>query len=248
MHILTLKKSRLTNRRVAAMVVFTLLPFLQCLSQPAETINLEEVSQRKVRQYIASRSIDKMQDFSLIRPSWDNSNDEKDYTVIEKTFYVKYKLQDVWNFYRHINLAKIWNRHSVRLGLMISKRSNSVIYRDSPSFPEIDTGQVYFFDIRLMKGLFNVPAAFEITNIDPERAMVEFSYIDGNKSLGKQTIQFFDSGGSTTRIVHRSYFKSQSLLREEIFYPPLHTKFIKEFHRSVCQLLSRNAALSNSPN
>jgi len=238
----------MTDHRLAVIAVLTLLSFLPCFSQETETINLEEVSQRKVRHYIASRSIDKMKDFSLIRPSWTNNNDEKDYTVIERTFYLKYNMQDVWNFYRHINLAKIWNRHSVRLGLMIAKKSNSVIYRDNPAFPEIDTGQIYFFDIRLLKGLFNVPAAFEITDIDPERALVEFSYIDGNKSLGKQTIQFFDNGGSMTRIVHRSYFKSQSMLREDFFYPPLHTKFIKEFHRSIRQLLSRNQALTNSPN
>jgi|WetSurMetagenome_2_1015567.scaffolds.fasta_scaffold36559_2 hypothetical protein len=208
-------------------------------SQVIKTINLDEISQRKVRQYIASRSIDKMQDFSLIHPSFKKDNSESDYKFVERTFYLKYKLQDVWNCYRHINLAKLWEKHSVRFGLMISKHSNSVTYKDDSAIPEIDTGQVYFFDIRVLKGLFNIPAAFEIINIDPVKQKVEFSYIDGNKSLGKQTIQFFDTGEGRTRIVHRSYFKSESAFRDDLLYPYFHTRFIKEFHRSIRQLISR---------
>jgi hypothetical protein len=130
----------------------------------------------------------------------------------------------------------MWNGHSVRFGLLISKCSNSVIYKNNPLFPDIDTGQVYFLDMRLLKGLLNVPAAFEITNIDQKQQMVEFSYIDNNTSLGKQTIQFFDNGKDCTRIVHRSYFKSESALRDD-FYPCFHNKFIKEFHRNMKHII-----------
>jgi hypothetical protein len=122
---------------------------------------------------------------------------------------------------------------------MISKRFNSVAYKDDVHMPEIDTGQVYFFDIRLLKGIFNIPAAFEITNIDPINELVEFSYLDGNKSLGKQTIQFYDNGNGETKIIHRSYFKSESAFRDRMLYPPLHTKFIKQFHRSIKQQISK---------
>jgi len=208
-------------------------------SQAGNTINLEEISQRKVRQYIVSRSIDQMHDFSEIKASWRESNKDSEYNFVERTFYLKYKLQDVWDFYRHINLAQVWKRHSVRFGLMISKRSNSVAYYDDIQIPEIDTGQVYFFDIRVLKGLFNIPAAFEITNIDPMNELVEFSYLDGNKSMGKQTIQFFDNGKEGTKIVHRSYFKSNSAFRDAMLYPPFHTKFIKQFHKSIKELISR---------
>jgi len=207
-------------------------------SQAGNTINLEEISQRKVRQYIVSRSIDQMQDFSEIQASWKDSDSCTDYKFVERTFYLKYKLQDVWDFYRHINLAEVWKKHSVRFGLMISKRSNSIAYDDDIQIPGIDTGQVYFFDIRVLRGLFNIPAAFEITNIDPMKDLVEFSYLDGNKSLGKQTIQFFDNGKEGTKIVHRSYFKSKSAFRDAMLYPPFHTKFIRQFHRSIKELIS----------
>ena len=130
-------------------------------------------------------------------------------------------------------LGKVWNGRSVRFSLLISKFTNAITYKKNISFPEVDTGQVYFLDIKLLKGLFNIPVAFEIINIDPLLQKVEFSYIDNNKAIGKQTIQFFDNGTGGTKIVHTSYFKSQSLIRDDIFYPIFHKKFIKEFHANM---------------
>jgi hypothetical protein len=88
-----------------------------------------------------------------------------------------------------------------------------------------------------MKGLINIPVAFEIIDIDRKKQILEFSYIDNNKSLGKQTIQFFDNGDGRTMIVHRSYFRSKSWLRNELLYPGFHKKFIKEFHKNMKHLI-----------
>ena len=219
---------------------------LSGVSQTLKRINLEDIPQRKVRKYIASREIDTMHDFSSIHDSWKKGIIESDFKVNEKIFYLKYKLSDVWECYWHANPFKTWDGKSVRLELLISKSLNTVVYTNNSFFPEIDTGQVYFLNLKLMKGLFNVPVAFEIINIDPKLQIVEISYIDNNKSQGKQTIQFFDNGEGSTRIVHRSYFKSDSWLREDLFYPYFHKKFIKEFHRNMKQLIkSKNLNVSN---
>ena len=66
---------------------------------------------------------------------------------------------------------------------------------------------------------------------------MEISYIDNNKSRGKQTIQFFDNGDGCTRIVHLSYFKSESSLRDNLLYPYFHNKFIREFHGNMRKLI-----------
>lgn len=212
---------------------------LSSVSQGLETINLKEVPQRKIRKYIQSREIDKMDDFSAIHSSWKKGINESDFHVIEKKLFMKNRLSVVWECYRNTNLRKSLNRHFIRLGLMISKRSNSVTYTKNLNFPEVDTGQVYFLDLKLLKGLFNVPTAFEITKIDPKQLIVEFSYLDDNKSLGKQTIQFFDNGDGRTRIVHRSYFKSDSWLRDAFLYPYFHKRLINGFHRNMRQLVSK---------
>ena len=213
------------------------------LSQAPQTINLEEIPQRKVRSYMVSSEIYQMNDFSSIHPSCNGSFDESKFSVNEKTFYLKTRLSSVWNCYRHVNFARAWNGKSVRFGLLIVKSSNSVIYANDPILPEVDTGQVYFLDLRLIKGLFNIPVAFEITNIDEDLKILEFSYIDGNKSEGKQILMFIDNGDGTTNILHKSYFRSNSSLRDKLLYPFFHKKFIREFHEYMKEYLEKASIL-----
>lgn len=222
--------------------VICLLIFLGLTSSPGasqchQSIILEEIPQSQVRKYIESKSIDQMDDFSSIHSSWEADNEVSEFNTIRKTFYLKYTLSEVWDFYLNSDPMVMWNGHSISLGLVISKTHNSVAYTNNPAFPRIDTGQVYFLDLRLVKGLLNVPVAFEIINIDRKNKIVEFSYIDKNISSGKQTIRFFDNGDGRTRIVHMSYFKSGSPLRDIAFYPYFHKKLINDFHKNVRHLI-----------
>jgi hypothetical protein len=213
-------------------------------SQIPQTIKLDEIPQRKVRNYMVSSEIDKMNDFSAIHSSWRSDMDETGFSINEKTFYLNAGLSAVWNCYRHVNFVRAWNGKSVSFGLLIVKSSNSVIYAKNTVLPEANAGQVYFLDLRLLKGLFNIPVAFEITNIDEEMKIMEFSYIDGNKSEGKQTISFFDNGDGTTRIVHKSYFRSKSSFRDKILYPFFHKKFIREFHENMKEYLDKETIIT----
>jgi hypothetical protein len=230
-------QSRKRSGPVDIIIIILLLLFLPLLpplfAQGTQIIDLNEIHQGKVRKYIISRSIDRMDDFSSIHASWNSTTNESDFKVMVKTFYLKCDLSDVWEFYRHTDPIKMWNGQAVRFGLMICKSSKSVIYADNLNPPEIDTGQVYFLNLRLMKGLINVPVAFEVITIDEKQRIMEFSYIENNIELGKQTIRFFDDGGGYTRIVHRSYFKSGSKLRDNIFYPYFHNLFIEDFHGNM---------------
>jgi hypothetical protein len=213
---------------------------MPCVSQSLNFINLELIPQRRVRHYIRSRSIDKMHDFSSIHASCKKDIKGSDFNFNEKTFYLKYDLSKVWACYSQGNPLKTWNGTDTGFGLLISKYSRSVIYASDTSFPAVDTGQVYFLNLRLLKGLVNIPVAFEIINIDRVKQLLEFSYLDNGKSQGKQTIQFFDNGDGRTMIVHRSYFKSKSWLRDDLLYPCFHKKFVKEFHRNMRHLIDNS--------
>jgi hypothetical protein len=178
-----------------------------------------------------------MQDFSSIHASCKKDINESDFNINEKVFYLKYSLSKVWECYSLGNPLKTWNGPRIGLGLLITKCSKSVKYAKSSIFPEIDTGQVYFLNLRLLKGLINLPVAFEVINIDRIQHLLEISYLNDNKSRGKQSIQFFDNGDGRTRIVHMSYFKSESWVRDDLLYPYFHKRFIKEFHRNMRQLI-----------
>jgi len=230
-------KSGLPELPVVIYFIIILLSEGSCFSQIAQTIDLSEIPQRKVRKYIEERNINHMQDFGLIHASWKKGLHESDFLFHEKTFFLKDKISHVWDCYKQANPTKSWNGPFVRFGLLISKKSNSAIYSNNSTFPAIDTGQVYFLDLRIMRGLFNLPMAFEITNIDPLKRIIEFSYIDGNKSKGKQTIEFSDDMDGRIRIIHKSYFRSDSPFRDNMLYPYFHRKFIRQFHHNMKQLV-----------
>lgn len=228
----------ISKYRIKILFILAFISF-SFISQGLGKIDLKEVPHRSVRKYIRSRAIDKMTDFSAIHASWKKGTDESDFHVVEKILYMKRTCSDVWDSYRNANLPRSWNRHRIRLDLLIAKNSNSVIYPENSSFPAVDTGQIYFLDLKIMKGLINVPTAFEIINIDPKKQIMEFSYIEDNKSAGKQTIQFFDNGDGRTRIVHRSSFKSDSWFRDALLYPYFHRKIVNQFHRNMKRLVTR---------
>lgn len=200
-------------------------------------INFEDIPQKTIRKFIKAKSIDKIPDFSTIHSSWNADADQSEFHYNEKVFYFKDVLQDVWDGYSNVNLTKCLLGRSIRFGLLISKCSNSVIYSNNSSFIQLDTGQVYFFDLRFIRGLINIPVAFEVTSIDHVNQIIEFSYLDINKSRGKQTMQFSDGGNGMTMIVHRTYFKSNSKVRDNLLYPHFHKRFITQYHRNMKHLL-----------
>jgi len=219
------------------------------ISQVPGPVDLHEIPQRKVRSYMSASKIDQMESYSMIHSSWNNGSNESDFILNEAVYYLNYKFSAVWDAYRKVIFAKAWKGKSVRFGLLISKYPGSVTYADSPDFPEIDTGQVYFLNLAVLRGLFNVAVAFEIIRIDEKAREMEFSYIDGNKTRGKQSIRFFDNRDGRTRIVHDTYYKSESSFRDNILYPHFHKKFIGEFHGNMRKYIEdeNNPLLVSTP-
>lgn len=230
----------------AVLLCFLLCPlyaFAQTISK--QTIDLQQIPHKKVRRYIADKEINKLENYSAIKSSWNDTIDPTGFCTHEKIFYLNDEINHVWECYKVASPAKSWNGRFVKFALLILKPTNSVVYTDCVNFSEIDTGQVYFLDLKLMKGLFNVPVAFEIIRVDADEKIIEFSYIDGNKSQGKQVLHFIDNGNGTTQISHLSYFKSNSGLRDTFFYPYYHTKIIRQFHRNMREMVLSAAQNKN---
>lgn len=220
-------------------IIFCLIP-ASLFSQNAGSIDIQKIPQRTVRNYIVSRSYDRLIDFSSIQPSWKNNTNKNDFKVIEETFFLRKKMPLVWDLYLHTSPLKIWNGRSYGFALLVCKCPEAIIYSANSSVPCIDTGQVYFLNLKLLKGLFNIPVAFEIIKIDTTGRVMELSYIDNNISLGKQTLKFIEEGNRRTRIVHTTYFKSESWVRDKIFYPYFHHRFLEDFHRHMRKMMKNS--------
>lgn len=228
-----------TPKHAVFYVITALVLSLPASSQSSELIDLDNIQHRKVRKYIEVRNIDKLTDFSSLQPSWKAGIIESEFNTDRRTFFFRDKISRVWDKYRFCDPMQSWKGRFVRVSLLISKESNSVYYPAQPLRLMLDTGQVYFLNLRFLEGLFKLPVAFEIINIDPTERMIEYSYLEDNIEKGKQTIQLFDEGENRTKVVHTSYFRSESKFRDNVIYPFFHKKIIRDFHKKMRRLDNR---------
>ena len=219
-------------------VLFGIVSFsLPCFGQlMLQDIKMEQIRQKKVRKYISQIEVDKHL-FSEIQPSCYSGQDMSSFSKNEMTFFLDGNLEDTWNGYMSASPSESWNGRKVSFGVLLQKFPNDIFY-NRDSMTGVATGQVYFLNLKVMKGIYNLPVAFEIITVDTTQKLIEFSYIQGNKSSGVQQIQFLDAGSEHTKILHVSYFKSDSDFRDKWIYPPFHKKIVNDFHRNMRRLLN----------
>ncbi|MDZ4667479.1 MAG: hypothetical protein SGJ00_06310 [bacterium] len=211
---------------------------IESYAQPVlDDIKLEQIRQKTVRKYIKCQIKEGKHQFNDIQASWHNGQNLSFYNRNEMTFFLNGNLQDIWQSHLLVNPSKLWNNRRSSLGLMLQKFPANIFY-NRDSLANTDTGQVYFLNLKLLSGIFNLPVAFEIISIDAREKIIEFSYIKGNQSLGVQQIKFIALDDKHTKILHISYFKSKSNFRDKYLYPFFHKKFIKDFHRNMKKLLT----------
>lgn len=200
-------------------------------------IKLGQIRHKKIRKYVEHQINEGKQYFYEIKPSWRDGEDLSSFRKKEMTFVLEGNLQDVWQGYISADPSDSWSGRRISFELLIQKTPNNIFYNKEP-IVGIDTGQVYFLNLKIMQGICNIPVAFEIINIDTEKKIIEFSYIEGNKSTGVQQIRFKDVDGDHIKIRHTSYFKSDSQSRDKWLYPIFHKKLVKDFHKNMKHLLA----------
>ena len=206
-----------------------------------DDINMDLIHQRTVRKYIECQIEENKHEFGEIHPSWHKGKDLSSYRKNEMTFLLNGNFKDIWKGYISENPSNSWNGKRVSFGVLLQKFPNDIFYNHDPIMG-IDTGQVYFLNLKLLKGICNIPVAFEMITVDTLEKLIEFSYIEGNKSSGVQQIRFLDFGDNRTRITHISYYKSDSHFRDKWIYPFFHKKIVNDFHRNMRRLLNLEKA------
>ncbi|MBS1647910.1 MAG: hypothetical protein JST67_11270 [Bacteroidetes bacterium] len=202
-----------------------------------DDITLSRIEQRKIRRYIKQEIKKGKHQFKEIHSSWGKDKDLSSYRKSEKSFFLKGKLQDIWNGYVSANPSKSWEGGRVSFGLLLQKYPDHIFYRKD-AIGGVDTGQVYFLNLKILLGAFKIPVAFEIITVNNKDKVIEFSYLDDNKSKGVQRIQYTEGKNGKIKIVHTSYFKSDSNFRDKFMYPFFHRRIINSFHRNMKKILT----------
>lgn len=201
-----------------------------------DDIKLEQIEHKTIRKYVERQIEEGKHQFYDIQPSYIRGDDLSLYNKNEKTFFLNARLQDVWQSYLSIDPSKLWNNRTTSKGLMLQKFPAKIFY-NKDSLATTDTGQVYFLNLKILSGIYNLAVGFEIITIDNLEMLIEFSYVEGNRSLGVQQIKFIAVDDNSTKIIHSTYFKSDSHFRDKWLYPFFHEKITKDFHKNVSRLL-----------
>ncbi len=204
-----------------------------------EDIELDRISQNKIQEYIHFQQEHGIHAFSDIKPSLEADSDVKGYFIRENEYQIKKNIEEVWNLYLNTDATKMWNGKKISFGFLFSKKQDRIVYCDE-SNSKIDTGTIVYLNLRLISGLKNLATAFEFINIDYENKTIEFSYLTGNLSEGKQRVQFSTTPKGYTRILHTSFYKSNNVFKNYIFYPYFHTRTTNVFHINLKKLMIQN--------
>jgi hypothetical protein len=203
-----------------------------------DDIDLSQIPQKKVRRFIKDQINSNLHNINEIQPSCTEENDLAMFNANVKSYIVKDTMQTVWKGYQSLFPRLIYSGHKVSFSLLLKKEPDETIFYNTDSVSQVDTGQVYFLNLKILKGIYNLPVVFEIIKIDTARNVIEFSYVKGNKTEGMQQLQFIDMENGNTRIIHTSYFKSNSAFRDKYLYSYFHTRFINDFHHGMKKYLN----------
>jgi hypothetical protein len=215
-----------------------------CLAQNSwNDIDLCQIQQKKVREMVAALQNEKNTGLYELEPTCKPGQILEGYRELESSYRIKGDMLQVWECYTSTSPAKSWNGRTVSFGLLISKYRNTLLYRNEDLYTGVDTGQVIYVNLRIMRGLYNLAVGFEIISVDPVNRSITFSYLKGGKSRGRQTIYFKPADNGYTDILHHTSFKSNSYLRDHFIYPHFHKILINEFHRNMRNIFLKDTTL-----
>jgi hypothetical protein len=218
--------------KLVALIFFLTIEFFCSAQTSMNEINFNQIGYKKIVAFITDQQEHNVSKITDIKPSCHSNDDLSSFEKQEKDYLIKENFSDVWANYLKASPTESWEGKHVSFGVLLSKQNNQILYRGD-DFKSIDTGQVVFLNLRLLRGIYQLAMAFEVINIDPIKGIIEFSYIEGNKSEGIQRLKFIPTPEGYTRIIHTSFYKSHSRLRDKIFYPYFHLRATNEFHRNL---------------
>lgn len=196
-----------------------------------DNLDWSKVSQKKVKAYIEDQVDHDLVNYADITSSCPNMSDVEGFNEHKKVYKLKNNIDSLWAAYTNANPSVTWKSRLVSFGLFFNRNTGETMYNGG-KYNGADTGQVYYINLKLMAGLFNLATSFEVINIDHEKKMFEFSYVTGGKCKGRQRIILKEGANNKTYVTHQTFFSSGQKLRDRI-YPFFHGKCIKKFHKNV---------------
>jgi hypothetical protein len=147
-------------------------------------------------------------------------------------YLIEAELNVAWQTYKTIRPEETWNGKMVSFGFMYSRKSNSISF-PGDAYNGLEPGQILFMNLNLFNNLAHLAVGHEVTGVDDEKKSIKICYLQNGSSTGTQKIQLRGLENGYTEVVHETWYRSRSTLRDKILYPVFHSKAITEFHMNV---------------
>lgn len=143
---------------------------------------------------------------------------------------------EVWEAYASAAPLAAWGTALTRFGVAWDPVSARLYTSGDASVPSFAVHQIYVLEVRVA-GFLRIPAAFEITRLDPRERRIEFVYLEDNVSNGLQRLYFTGlrdaEGRAFTMIEHVTWYRSGRAFRDRRLYARFHARIIDAFHESI---------------
>ena len=237
----------MSARTIILVLVLTISSNLTWSQTSLKEVQMDRIPSIRVQEYLENQMKLAHSTFQDLEPTLKPLDEVLAYNKQTLKFKIKGNQEEVWQYYSNVSPKEAWNSNKISYCLLFSRSSSQLFYSDEP-IEKIRNGQIVMLNLKLLGGIYNTAVGFEITSIDPVKQSIEFSYIKGNTSQGKQQLIFEEAKNGFTEITHISYFKSNSLIRDFLLYPFFHKRVTKNFHRHMESSLLQPSILSiNKP-
>lgn len=218
------------------LIIFILTAFTTQAQTHLSDIDPSRIKQKSIRNFLKSQMDRGVVNFEDFKPSVDAQTDTSKFDSNIHHFQLQQTQATAWNAYLTSHPAKVWQGKIVSCGLIYSPNSKRIIFPDD-KYPRLETGQLFFIEMRALCRLVKFPVCFMVTQIDEKYHAITFSYVSSGSSKGAQTIRLTDDGKGGTKIIHSSIHQTENILRDKTLYPIYHRKAIKEVHRNIKNIL-----------
>lgn len=195
-------------------------------------LDFSRIPHQKVISFVRDRGLQTANDFGQFKSRCYIPADTS-YRKHVKTFFVEAPLDIVWRTYKSISPQEAWQGDMLRFGFMFSRTTNTFTYHDDHQYEGIEAGHVLVLNLRLLGDTVTLAVGHEVKEVNEQMKYIRICYMDNGKSEGSQFIQLSGLANGHTQIVHETFYKSNSWVRDILLYPALHTRAINAFHHNV---------------
>jgi hypothetical protein len=218
------------------LITFILMTSVARAQTRLNEMDTNRIRQKSIRQFLKSQLDSGIINFEDFKPSVDAQTDSSQFDSNIHRFNLQQTPAVAWNTYITAHPAKVWEGKIVSCGFIYSPVSKRVIFPDD-KYSGLETGQIFFIEMKVLFGLVRFPVCFMVTKIDEAQRTIAFSYVSSGSSKGSQTIRLDEDGKGGTNIFHSSIHQTENILRDKTLYPIYHRKAIKEVHHNIKKIL-----------